>query len=201
MSSVIKSISDNQDEILTSIRDLHCGGKFDCDCTYGNGVFYKTIPRPTLCFDIEPLHPFVQKADSRSLPLADKSINSLVFDPPFLTYVRANRTGNGNMIMAKRFAGYWSWDDLTGHYVDTMKEANRVIKKGGVFVFKCQDIVHNHKLHATHIWVNNWISQFDFRLLDLFILTAKHRMPAPNRNGMQKHARIFHSYFMVFKKT
>lgn len=197
---VIKSISDNQEEILKNIRDLHCGGKFDCDCTFGNGAFYKDISHPAICLDIEPLFPFVEKACSTKMPIDDASIESLVFDPPFLTYVRAGRTGNGNMAMAKRFAGYWSWDELTAHYVDTLKEASRVLKKGGKLVFKCQDIVHNHRLHATHIWVHNWAAQFDLRLLDLFVLTAKHRMPAPNRAGKQKHARIFHSYFLVFKK-
>jgi hypothetical protein len=34
----------------------------------------------------------------------------------------------------------------------------------------------------------------------MFILAANHRMPSPNRAGAQKHARIFHSYFLVFKR-
>ena len=43
-----------------------------------------------------------------------------------------------------------------------------------------------------------------FRLKDLFILPAKSRMPIPQQKGtkkkVQKHARIFHSYFMVLEK-
>jgi len=43
-----------------------------------------------------------------------------------------------------------------------------------------------------------------FRLKDLFILPAKSRMPIPQQEGtkkkVQKHARIFHSYFMVLEK-
>lgn len=39
-----------------------------------------------------------------------------------------------------------------------------------------------------------------FRLLDLFVLSAKHRLPSPNRVGIQKHARIFHSYFLVLER-
>lgn len=195
---MIKSVSDNQTEILTNIRDLHCGGKFDCDCTYGNGSFYKNIKRPELCFDIEPLFDFVVQSHCTNLPLPDESLESLVVDLPFLTYVRAGRTGNGNMVMSKRFAGYWSYDELATHYRLTCYEALRVLKKGGKLVIKCQDIHHNHRLHVTHTNLIIWAQPL--RLLDLFVLVANHRMPSPNRKGKQKHARIFHSFFLVFVK-
>lgn len=107
--SVIRSVSDNQEEILVAIRDLHCGGKFDCDCTYGNGAFYKNIEKPKLCFDLQPLHPNVVKASCDALPLPDSYLESVVADLPFLTYVREGREGNGSMVMSRRFAGYWSY--------------------------------------------------------------------------------------------
>jgi hypothetical protein len=195
---MIKSVSDNQGEILKNIQDLHCGGKFDCDCTFGNGGFYKILKKPQHCFDIEPLFPFVTKASSRNLPLADASIESLVFDPPFVTYVRAGRTGNGNMVMSRRFGGYWRYDELAEHYAGTCHEANRVLKKGGKLIVKCQDIVHNHRLHVTHANLIVWAKPL--QLLDLFVLVANHRMPAPNKKGKQRHARIFHSFFLVFEK-
>ena len=197
---MIRSVSESQDEILKSIRDLHCDGKFDCDCTYGNGVFYRISEKPTFCFDLEPLHPNVIQACSTELPLPDDSIESLVFDPPFLTYVRAGRNGNGNMVMGKRFAGYWTYNELETHYSNTILEARRVLKKGGKFIVKCQDIIHNHKMHATHINVVKWAERLSFRLADLFVLVATHRMPSPNRKGKQQHARIFHSYFLVFER-
>jgi len=76
---------------------------------------------------------------------------------------------------------------------------HRVLKKKGIMVIKCQDIIHNHKMHCTHVNVINWAAGM-FRLKDLFVLPAKHRMPSPNRKGVQKHARIFHSYFLVLEK-
>jgi tRNA G10 N-methylase Trm11 len=124
-----------------------------------------------------------------------------MFDPPFLTYVRQDREGNGKMIMARRFSGYWKYEELEEHYESTIKEASRVLKKDGVLVVKCQDIVHNHKLEPTHAYVMLWAHTYGLRVLDLFVLTAKHRLPAPNRAGKQKHARVFHSYFVVLKKT
>jgi hypothetical protein len=197
---LVKSISDSQQEILESIRQLHCPSGFDCDASFGNGVFGRGGIRPRLCFDIAPQAPGVKIGDSECLPLEVQSIGSLVFDPPFLTYVRAGRTGNGKMAMAKRYSGYWTYGQLEDHYINSISEAWRVLKPGGVYVFKCQDIVHNHKLHATHVNVIQWAEFEGFRLMDLFILRATRRMPSPNRKGTQKHARIFHSYFLVFEK-
>jgi hypothetical protein len=54
-------------------------------------------------------------------------------------------------------------------------------------------------MHATHVNVCNWAEHEGFRLLDLFILPAKSRMPGPQK-GTQRHARVFHSYFLVFVK-
>ena len=73
------------------------------------------------------------------------------------------------------------------------------LKHKGIMVIKCQDIVHNHKLFCTHAHILNWSSEF-FRLKDLFVQAATHRMPAPNRRGTQKHARIFHSYWIVLQR-
>lgn len=198
---VIKSCSDSQREILEAIEQLHVpGGRFEVDCTYGNGAFYEGRYQPQHCFDLQPLQPHVRLGTSVKLPFVDGEVSSIMFDPPFLTYVRAGRDGNGKMAMAKRFSGYWTYDELAEHYERTIEEGARVLSTGGVLVVKCQDIVHNHRLHATHVNVIRWGEAHGFRLLDLFVLSAKHRMPAPNRAGKQKHARIFHSYFVVLKR-
>lgn len=196
----IKSVSYDQYEILKSIMNLCQIDRFDADLTYGNGQFWKDIEKPLNRFDIdESLTDLTSVCSSIQTPLADSSIESCMFDPPFLTYVRAGRGGNGNMAMAKRFSGYWRYDELSEHYQLTAKEAARIIKKKGVFVVKCQDIIHNHKMHCTHANMIQWCAEW-FRLKDLFVLPAKHRMPSPNRAGSQKHARIFHSYFLVFER-
>jgi hypothetical protein len=55
-------------------------------------------------------------------------------------------------------------------------------------------------MHSTHYNVIGWAENEGFRLADLFILVATHRMPSPQK-GTQKHSRIFHSYFLVLQKT
>ena len=200
---MIRSVYYDQKEILEAIKSL-CGiDRFCADVTYGNGNFYDGKDEPLLKFDIAPQVEGVTECSSDNLPLGNGEIRSLVFDPPFLTYVRAARDGNGNMVMAKRFGGYWRYDELEKHYKDTIVEVHRVLGKKGIMVFKCQDIIHNHKMHCTHINVMGWAAGL-FRLKDLFILPAKSRMPIPQQEGTkkksQKHARIFHSYFMVLEK-
>jgi len=101
--------------------------------------------------------------------------------------------------MAKRFSGYCDYKELTDHYIATISEVYRILSNKGIFVFKCQDIVHNHKLHCTHINVVKWAESAGFGLVDLFILGAKHRMPV-GKMCTQQHARIYHSYFLVFMK-
>jgi hypothetical protein len=199
--TLVKSISHSQREILDSIQRLHVPDGFECDATYGNGSFWNGVDRPRLCYDINPLFPFVAQADSQCLPVEAGSLGSLVFDPPFLTYIREQRDGNGKMALARRFSGYWRYDELQEHYLHSISEAYRVLRKSGVMVFKCQDIVHNHKFHCTHAMVITMAEAEGFRLADLYILLATHRMPSPNRLGTQKHGRIFHSYFLVLKKT
>lgn len=198
---VIKSVYESQHEILRGILKL-CGlESFDADITYGNGSFYSAgVPEPLHKFDIDPQLEGVTAACSTQLPLDDASLRSVVFDPPFLTYVRQGRTGNGSMVMSGRFGGYWRYDELEAHYRATLKEVGRVLQPDGILVFKCQDIVHNHRLHPTHAFVMQWAEECGFRLKDLFILPAKHRLPSPNRAGTQKHARIHHSYFLVFTR-
>ena len=197
---MIRSVSESQSEILASIRQLHCPDGFEVDATYGNGAFWNGTDEPKYKFDITPLKEGVVEADSRLLPLEANSIGSLVFDPPFLTYVKNGREHKGGAVaMTKRFGGYYRYEELEDHYQESISEAYRVLRKGGKLVVKCQDIIHNHQMHPTHVKVIQWADMEGFRLVDLFVLAAKHRMPGPQK-GTQRHARIFHSYFLVFKK-
>jgi hypothetical protein len=199
--SSIQSVSYDQDYIIKSIMEL-CGIRwFDADLTYGNGGFWKNLPEPLFKFDLDPQTHDTQMASSVNVPMNDGSLESVMFDPPFLTYIKSGREHNS--VMGKRFSGYWRYEELEEHYRGTISEAHRLLSKKGIFVIKCQDIIHNHKMHCTHANIIKW-SEGLFRLKDLFILAAKTRMPIPQTEGakkkVQKHARIHHSYFMVMER-
>jgi len=207
---MIKTTSYDQTEILTAIMELHNNGEmFDCDVTFGNGGFYKRMAsRPGLRFDIHEGLADTITASSTNIPVINDALKSVVFDPPFLCYVKASKPGarneNGGMVMADKFSGYWRYNELEEHYRQTFADVARVLRDKGIMILKCQDIIHNHALKPTHILATVWAAEVGFRLLDMFILNAKHRMPQPKVNGQrpkQKHARVYHSYFMVFKVT
>ena len=194
----IKNFSHNQSEIIKNILDLHCPNGIEVDLTYGNGKFYDEIDPPMFCHDIQPLFDHVIKSDSGNLDYDDKVINSVMFDPPFLTYIKEGRKGNGDMVMANRFGGYWTYLQLKMHYTKSIIEISRILDYKGVLIFKCQDIVHNHKFHDTRGFVVSQCREFNLRLKDQFLLMANNRI---GKSGKQKHSRIHNSYFLVFERV
>lgn len=193
------SYSEDQNQLLEAIIKLHCDGEIHCDATFGNGMFYKKVKPPELKFDIDPQLDGVVKADSRDLPVENSSLRSIMFDPPFLTYIRQSRGHNAKCVMSKRFGGYYTYDELEDHYIHSISEFYRKLQKGGILIVKCQDIIHNHRHHPTHIKVVLWAETEGFRLKDILVLGSNHRMPAPNK-GTQRHSRIAHCFFLVFLK-
>lgn len=84
MTELIKSISYDQEEIINGIMQLQGIARFDVDPTYSKGVFWKNIVEPVHKFDINPQTPDTTQASAMDLPLESNSINSIMFDPPFL---------------------------------------------------------------------------------------------------------------------
>ena len=203
MSDIIKTVSDNQTEIIQNILKLYAPNGIDCDPTYSLGKFYDNtgIKPPQYKFDINPQLPDVVPADARHLPLTNQSINCLMFDPPFLatTGSSLNNPSNNNKINC-RFGVYPNEPALHQFYQDAIIEAHRILKPNGIFIFKCQDKVSSSKQYLSHVYIINKAVESGFYPEDLFILTAKNRLIA-NWQKNQKHARKYHCYFIVFRKT
>lgn len=201
---MIKSISYDQIEIINNILQLHVPQHFiDCDCTYSKGNFYKNtgIQEPKYKFDIKPMEG-VLYGDSRDLPLDNNSINCMMFDPPFLaTKGKSLTENNNNNIINKRFGVYPSELELHQFYVDSLKEAHRVLVDKGILIFKCQDKISSGKQYISHIFIHNEAVKLGFYPKDLFILLAKNRLVADWQTKNQKNARKYHSYFWVFEKS
>ena len=202
---MIKSVSYDQGEIIKNIISLYIpSGKIDCDPTYSKGNLYnKTgITHPTYKFDINPQTEDTIYGDARQMPLEDSSINSIMFDPPFLATTGPSiKKNDPNNIINKRFGVYPSESDLHQFYVDAMKEFYRVLFPDGVLVFKCQDKISSSKQYLSHVFIINEAIKLGFYPEDLFVLLAKNRLVAQWQLKNQKHSRKFHSYFIVFKKN
>ena len=158
---MIKSISYSQDEILDNIRQLYNEGKqFQLDPCYSKGVFYKGKQRPQYCFDLIPQYDFVEKYDCRNLPFDDNTIDSIIFDPPFLatTGPSLKKSENNNHIN-KRFGVYNSEHELFQMYKDSIAEFSRVLKDSGLLVVKCQDKISSGKQYIAHNTIINYAQE------------------------------------------
>lgn len=201
---MVKSISYDQTELINWILDLHVPSHhIDCDPTYSKGNFYNNtgIEHPQYKFDILPQADGVEYGDSRNLPLQSESINCMMFDPPFLaTTGKSLKTDNDSNKINKRFGVYPSEKELHQFYINSMREAYRILKDDGVLIFKCQDKVSSGKQYMSHVFIMDEAVKIGFYPKDLFILLAKNRLVADWQLKNQKNARKFHSYFWVFQK-
>lgn len=196
---LVKSISYDQDEIMQWIINLHCPDGFELDPTYSIGNFYKKISQPKLKFDINPQSSDVQQADCTNLPLENNSISSIMFDPPFIAGIPTETAIKG--IISNRFGSYKSIprkDGLWEMYLKAIAEFYRILKNNGVLVVKCQDTISDGHQFLSHIELVNYGCLLGFYPKDLFVLLANNRVIKDYPK--QKHARKFHSYFIVFIK-
>lgn len=199
LNDVVKSISNNEDEILLGIMQLHNGGKpFEADVTYNVGGLYKTgrVPIPSLKFDINPQTAKTRQADVIALPLEPESLSSIVFDPPFMfnPHGTARAKNRANL----RYTMFDTWADLERTYKAALDEFRRVLKPKGIVAFKCQDYT-DAKTTLTHCLVYQWATERGFYAKDLLIRYRNHG-PAYNVYLRQKHARKFHSYWFVLER-
>ena len=197
--SRVVSVCYSQDEILQSIMSLHNSEHpFECDPTFSTGRFYKHLPEPRFKYDLNVQVPGVEQADARHLPLADASVSSLIFDPPFVMKDPKRRNGHLGVIES-RFGGYGSASELYGFYQDALTEFWRVLAPSGLLVVKSQDTVSGGKQYWSHVEVYRMATALGFRMIDLFVLVARSLLWSPNM-AHQQHARKAHSYFLCFRK-
>lgn len=204
MDGLIKSVGYDQQKILNDILRLYIpNGKFDLDTCYSKGIFYKdnVVPQPVIKMDISPQCDDVIQCDCRNTGLDDLSVDSIIFDPPFLATTGASLiTPDSSNRINKRFGVYPDENSLWSMYQDSLNEFYRILKHKGVLVFKCQDKVSSGKQYIMHNKIINAAEDCGFVCEDIFILIARSRLVAEWQARSQKHARKFHSYFLVFKK-
>lgn len=202
--ALIKSISYNEEEIITSILKLHCKTAIELDPTYSKGNFYKgIIEAPKHKFDLYPQVEGVIKANAEDLPIEDNYINTIMFDPPFLATKGKSLlcVNKDNNVINKRFGVYPDEKSLHRFYINALKEFYRILKINGILIFKCQDKVSSGKQYFSHYFIIQEAIKIGYYPKDMFILVAKNRIIADWQLRNQKNARKFHCYFLVFEKS
>lgn len=211
--TVIKNISCDQSEILYNIMQLHNNGQpFECDITASELKFYKKgkkdkydIPIPKILMDVYPLREDIIKITPfQKLPLEDNSISSIVVDLPFVISPKDCKSKienkDGSNLISNRFSSFYPADELFENIYWWIKECYRVVKDGGIVVWKFQSTVSGGR--------ECWGAPFSFMVADKvgfyikdeFILEAKARLISASKINKQKHARKYTSTFWVFQK-
>ena len=221
----IRSIAYDQHEILYNIMQMHNDGKpFELDFTYSKGAFYGTfnvttingekktveIPQPKYKCDVAPQQEDTIQIDPwGDLPFEDNSIESIVFDPPFViscgpSMQTPDYDENGNRVknnmISRRFASYYPVNELLSSYAHWMENIKRVLKPNGIAVVKCQKTITGSKAlnSPEYLWFLG--ECFGLDMIDSFMLLAKARLISGKVKN-QMHARRFESEFLVFKKA
>jgi len=189
------SVFHNEQKLLKSILALHAPDGIELDPMYCKGHFYRDIPVPALCFDINPQMDNVIWGDACNLDIEAGSINCMILDPPFMF----GNHGKQKEYYASRVYGILkSFVELEILYRGILAEAYRVLRLGGTLLFKCQDYTDS-KTTFTHCHVWEWATQYGFYPKDLAIL----HLPGGkvwNSKLRQRHLRKVHTYFWVFIK-
>lgn len=199
ISSIMRylSVFENDSDILKAVDDIFLKKRWiDLDCTYSKGIFYKKAKEPRKKSDLNPLFDDVVRSDARELSfLEDESIESIVFDPPFL--FRKRKSVNNDKI-SERFTYFSSFEELLKMYFKSMDCIYRKLKKGGFLLFKCQDMTDG-KFYCTHNEIINYAKKIGFELKDIIIKRGKSKLQkdANQQNCVGK----IHSYWLVFKKV
>ena len=194
---VIKSVMNSDREVLVAVKTMFLNGEnFELDPCYSTGKFYEDLDRPEKKLDKTPSSPEITQNDiMNGLPYDNYSIKSIVFDPPFMFGTHGQTKNN---IMTKRFTMFDSWKELEDMYKKSLEEFYRVLNKGGIVAFKCQDYTDSQTT-LTHCYVWKWALEQGFKIEDLFIMCFKGGR-VWNSNLVQRHARKYHSYWLILKK-
>ena len=190
---MITSVHNDQKSLIKSIRTLYKIERFDLDATFNTGTIHYGV-NPKIMSDLNPITENVLKADCRNLDfIRSGSLCSILFDPPFLA------GGGATGKMHNKYSSFKNVEEMLLMYSDSIKESFRILKTGGIFVFKCQDLCNGRVQTFSHCEIYNIAIEAGFYAKDLFLLISNKRMK-PYKMKTQIHSRKYHSYFWVFQK-
>jgi hypothetical protein len=98
----------------------------------------------------------------------------MMFDPPFLaTKGKSLTSADDNNKINKRFSVFPTEKELHQFYINSLNEFYRILKTGGILIFKCQDKVSSSIQYLSHVFIINNAENIGFYSKDIFILLAK----------------------------
>ena len=206
---VLSASTEGNQVLFPQILDLYLKrGSVIADVTYGKGVFWRNVDPEAYTLKATDIQ---TGTDCRNLPYEDGAIDCVVLDPPYMHSPGGSAYGGSAYGDDSPFESHYR-NNAAGNqtaskyheavlelYVDSGKEAKRVLREHGVLIVKCQDEVCSNRQRLTHVEIIQEYEKMGFVCEDLFVVVRNNR-PGVSRSVRQVHARKNHSYFLVFWK-
>lgn len=177
-------------------------GQTIVDPTYGNGRFWKNVDRAA--YDVRVSDLAREGVDLRALPYTSESVDMVVLDPPY-RYKPARNVPQDTIAGHGKVDGLYNLTTTLRNtaavidlYVQGFIEADRVLRRGGFLVVKCQDTVQDGKNLWVHVTLMTEAERLGFACRDLLVVAPSSVLKT--RWERQRHLRKGHSYFLVFRK-
>lgn len=195
------SVSNTDSEILRDIIDIYLPKKrtFDCDLTFGRGEFYSgglQVPNSRYdkyLFDKLGSKKYPAKPLDEAESLPDGCFGSIVIDLP----ISIDNSDSG-------INAFKSLNSMFDSYHEMLSMASRLLKRGGILVFKTVDFVLRNAEEARFSgqWATDhaidYALELGFELTDRFIL-ARHQW-LQTSGSMKIRTGLKHGYFLIFTK-
>lgn len=170
------------------------------DVTYGRGLFWtKCRPCHLAVHDLA-----LDGVDFRQLPEADRSVDVVVFDPPYIP--QGGRTTSGLPDFLDRYGLFdvpSTHGELDNLIAAGIEEAARVLKPRGRLLVKCMDYVHGGRFRTGRHNVVAAAIAAGLEQVDEFIhYSGCGPQPTENIDGTpraQLHSRRAHTFLCVFQ--
>jgi len=191
--------AENNNGFFRDILQLYVPeGSVVADLTWGRGKFWEGTDRSKYKLIRLDKHTSGDvRADFSAVPLADASLDAVVFDPPYVTRMGFKRRSKENPNGSNQKSAFGldeggpkNEKEIDALYAAGTGEARRILKRGGILILKTMD---------TERWRHIDLANLPgFKLIDLMVVVTKGR--PPGKPYAQKRARKNHSYFMIFRK-
>lgn len=186
----------NNSDLMHQVSSLYLTGSV-LDVTYGRGMWWQRFqPEPFGHHDLA-----LDGVDFRYLPHADRSWDTVCFDPPYVP-----RQGGSDATMGRdqdfrdRFglADSRGGLELQALIADGLAECARVMNRW--LLVKCNDYTNGRQFHLGHVRVLEASIRAGLRCHDL-IVHASGTGPGGGQIREVKRARRAHSYLLVLERT
>jgi hypothetical protein len=177
---------------------LQPGAKI-CDPTFGKGAFWSKVDLSRYEFHPSDLVTCPDAPhDFRNLPYTGSIFDLVTLDPPYVHMGRTPHLYEKNYRNGETTANH-THADIVNLYSAGMREAWRILKRGGLLYLKTQDEIESGHQRRTHIELYQIALDLGFKDQELFILVQKTKPWIQNKK--QLHARKNNSFLWTLKKN